>query len=543
MKSRDRFGLVSLAVGGVLVSVGLVGSGWAATGPVEVTTLGNGLAVYTCAGDYPEKYVSVRLVVDPPPALPGSRDYREFQTLAYSVFRADSAGDDLFKYLEERGCNADVWVEYREAVFEFDVFPEHLDTLFVRMARQWDKGLASAQVSLGSDGLEEAFSDICDPVIERLGCLARDGVLDGHYARDYNIPYLFTTRLRGHNMSLVLVGSKKNVDRALAAAKVLERIPVGQRALVSPLDAPPGFRLTVPAVTVVPPLLRSLAEVHATYEDLLRGDVEWDAEGPWAIALVINGARRAGDMGGGRDGDRSDGDGGEGKGADGCDEDNGDGLNPAETDFYYEALHNRLRDVVSFRYGSAYAVGGSVYLGATEHVMEFWPCVDKEIVRYDDLEKEMKAVAAELADSASLAWWRGYVEGQAHTESFYGLHAADPSTVADGLVELVTFARMQGREDIGSPYLPSAEEARRGFARMLESAEWFVMEPPAPSWGSAVYASVAGATGYVYGNLFGPDERTRALAVMCQCLLALLVLRRVEGRMKRARASDHQSVS
>jgi hypothetical protein len=32
--------------------------------------------------------------------------------------------------------------------------------------------------------------------------------------------------------------------------------------------------------------------------------------------------------------------------------------------------------------------------------------------------------------------------------------------------------------------------------------------------------------------LFGPDDRTRALAVMCQCLLVLMVLRKVERRME-----------
>ncbi len=443
--------------------------------------------------------MSVRLVVDPPPALPGSREYREFQTLAYSLFRSDSSEADLFQYLEERACYAAVCVEYREAVFQFDVFPEHLDTLFARMARQWETGVSLDQVSLGEMEMDEAYPGVSNPVIQRLGCFARDGAFYDEPIREYDIPYQFATHMRARNLSLVLVGSKRNVDRALAAAKVLGRIPEGQRASISPLNAPPGYRITVPAVTVSPPS----ETVYATFGDLLREHVTWDPECPWAIALVINGAR---------------------------------GLNPAETDFYYKAVNSRLRDEVALRYGSVYSVGGSLYLGPAEHVMTFWPSVDEEIVRYDDLAQEIKDVVAELADPASMNWWRAYVGGRANTEAFYGVGAPDASTAADGLVELVTLSRLQGRVDVGSPYLPSADEARLGFARMLENAEWFVVAPPAESTSSEVYASVASAVGYVYGDLFGPDDRTRALAVMCQCLLVLLVLRRVERRMGRERA-------
>ena len=99
----------------------------------------------------------------------------------------------------------------------------------------------------------------------------------------------------------------------------------------------------------------------------------------------------------------------------------------------------------------------------------------------------MEAAAAELADPSSLDWWRAYVEGQAREETFYGLDAPDASSVADGVAELVTFARLQGRGDLAGPYLPSPEEAREGFARFLSSAEWYVIEPPSsssfgPSW-------------------------------------------------------------
>jgi hypothetical protein len=165
--------------------------------------------------------------------------------------------------------------------------------------------------------------------------------------------------------------------------------------------------------------------------------------------------------------------------------------------------------------------------------MTFWPSVDEEIVRYDDLAEEIKDVTADLADPASMSWWRSYVEGRMNTEAFYGVGAPDASTAADGLVRLVTLARLQGRVDVGGPYLPSAEGAQLGFAQMLDDAQWFVMAPPAEPAGSVVYASLASAFGYIYGDLFGPDDRTRALAVLCQCLLVLLVLRRVERRMGR----------
>jgi hypothetical protein len=200
---------------------------------------------------------------------------------------------------------------------------------------------------------------------------------------------------------------------------------------------------------------------------------------------------------------------------------------------------------VALRYGSAYSVGGNLYLGAAEHMMDFWPVSDESIVDYDDLESEMTAVAEELAEPSSLDWWRVYVESQAREETFYGLDAPDASSAADGVAELVTFARLQGREDLAGPYLPSAEEARVGFARLLESAEWFVVEPPSESWASVALGSVGAGFGWVYENFYGQDERTRALAVMCQCLLVLMVLRRVERRMEghhsRAGADDRQA--
>jgi hypothetical protein len=489
-------GLGTWILGGVLLSFMTPGTGRAATNPVNVTRFANGLAVYTRAGDYPENYVSVRLVVDPPHALPGSREYREFQTLAHSVFRSDRPGHDLFEYLDEWGCYAGASVEFREAVFEFDVSPDLMDTLFVRIARQWETGLSWDQVSLGVDEMKEALPDMFNPVIERLGHKASEGALYDLPPRDSDIPNLFDTRMCARNLSLVLVGSKANVVRALAAARVLDQIPEGQRASISPLDVPPGYRLTVPPITVFP----ASKAVYATYGALLRGHVTWDTECPWSMTLVVNGGR---------------------------------GLDPAETDFYYGALSSRLRDEVSLRYGSVYGVGGSLYLGPSEHVMTFWPSVDEEIVRYDDLAEEIKDVTADLADPASMSWWRSYVEGRMNTEAFYGVGAPDASTAADGLVRLVTLARLQGRVDVGGPYLPSAEGAQLGFAQMLDDAQWFVMAPPAEPAGSVVYASLASAFGYIYGDLFGPDDRTRALAVLCQCLLVLLVLRRVERRMGR----------
>jgi hypothetical protein len=225
-------------------------------------------------------------------------------------------------------------------------------------------------------------------------------------------------------------------------------------------------------------------------------------------------------------------------------------LNPAETNFYYLALHARFNDVVSLRHGSVYVVIGSLYLGTAEHVMVFQTFVDDEIARYDELAKEMKAVAAELADSSSIGWWRGYVEARAQAHAFYGVNAADASAVADGLAGVVTFARLSGREDLAGlseredlagPYLPSPEEAHRGFARLLESAEWFVVEPPSQSWASVALASVSTGLGWVYKNFYGQDERTRALAVMCQCLLVLMVLRKVERRMEGGRAAGRQA--
>jgi len=538
MKSRRRFNLVCLAVGGAFLSFGLVGGTFlpfgfvgaarAAADLIERTTLANGLAVYTYAGDYPESYVSVRLVVDSPPVLPGSREFRQFQLLAYSAFRGDSPSDDLFEYLEDRGCYGGVWMEYREAIFEFDVFPEHLDTLFVRMARQWETGISDDQISAGVREIREALSDFYDPVMERLGCLARNGVLLGRPIWQFDIPYQFDTLMRAHNLSLVLVGSKVNVDRALAAAKVLERIPEGRHATVSLMEGFPGVRIVAPPVNVVSFVYPSWAKVYSTYEDLLRGKVDWDTEGPWALTLVTRGAGSRFGLGGavGLQG---------AGGAGGFSGDRGfgaRGASPAETEFYFEALCSRFRDVVALGNGSAYSVGGNLYLGAAEHMMDFWPVSDGSIVDYDDLEKEMKAVASELADPSSLDWWRVYVESQAREEAFYGLDAPDASSAADGVAELVTFARLQGREDLAGPYLPSADEARAEFARFMGTGEWYVVEPPSSSRGSTVYASVASGVGYVYGNLFGPDERTRALAVMCQCLLVLMVFRRVERRME-----------
>jgi hypothetical protein len=509
MKSKRRCNLVCLAVSGAFLSFGLVGGTFlpfgfvgaarAAADSIERTTLANGLSVYTYAGDYPESYVSVRLVVDPPPVLPGSREFRQFQVLAYSVFRGESPSDDLFQYLEKQGCYGGVWMEYREAIFEFDVFPEHLDTLFARMARQWETGISDEQVRMGARETKEALSDFYDPVMERLGCLARNGVLLGRPIGQWDIPYQFDTLMRAHNLSLVLVGSKANVDRALAAAKVLERIPEGRHATVSLMEGFPGVRIVAPPVNVVSFVYPTWAKVYATYEDLLRGKVDLGAEGLWGLTLVA-----------GRDGAAS----------------------PAEAEFYFQAILSRLIDVVALGHGSAYSVGGNLYIGESERMMAFSPASVEEITDHDGLDEEMEAAVAELADPSSLDWWRGFVEGQAREETFYGLGAPDASSAADGVAEFVTFARLEGRPDLSGPYLPSPEEAREGFARFLSSAEWYVIEPPSSSWTSAAYASVASGVSYVYGGLFGPDDRTRALAVMCQCLLVLLVLRKVERRME-----------
>jgi hypothetical protein len=222
-----------------------------------------------------------------------------------------------------------------------------------------------------------------------------------------------------------------------------------------------------------------------------------------------------------------------------------DGAGPAEAEFYFQAILSRLNDVVALGHGSAYSVGGNLYIGESERMMAFSPASAEDITDHDGLDEEMEAKAAELADPSSLDWWRGFVEGQARREAFRGLDAPDASSAADGVAELVPFARLQGRGDLAGPYLPSAEKAREGFARFLSGAEWYVIEPPSSSFGSAVYASLSAGVGYVYGGLFGPDEPTRALAVMCQCLLVLLVLRKVERRMERhqpkAGASDRQS--
>jgi len=210
-------------------------------------------------------------------------------------------------------------------------------------------------------------------------------------------------------------------------------------------------------------------------------------------------------------------------------------LSPAETNFYYLALHHRLNEVVSIGHGSRYGVIGILRLGSAENVMIFQTTIDEEILSYEDLAKEMKVVAAALADPSSIDWWRRYIDDQTRPRLYYGASAAVVRRPADETASTVAFVRVQGSGDAAGPFIRSADEARTGFARMLESADWLVMKPsPGPSAASTRRSARAGIDVFDW-DLFGPDLRTQVLAVLCQCLLMLLVLRRVQKKMEGAR--------
>ncbi len=248
-----------------------VGVARAATTPPELTKLANGLPVYACVDDYSDKYVAVRLVVDTPPCLPGSRVQRTFQTVAYSMFRSDSTTEDLYEYLEERACAADLEVGYRNAVFAFDVLPEYADSLFARMARQWETSLLYPQFEKGKSKIEPTPFGYNAPAIEQLISLAGGECLDFWMVRNLDVSSLFAMYMNVPHLSLVVVGSKENVERALSSARALERIPseAGEYKFPAVRD-----RLEV----TTDPL---------NYGDVLRGDITWDDADSWAIGLSV----------------------------------------------------------------------------------------------------------------------------------------------------------------------------------------------------------------------------------------------------------------
>jgi hypothetical protein len=102
--------------------------------------------------------------------------------------------------------------------------------------------------------------------------------------------------------------------------------------------------------------------------------------------------------------------------------------------------------------------------------------------------------------------------------------------VANVLAEYAGFPGGFDRLTDGLAYRPSAEEARRGYAELLERARFFSVEPGDEEGVATLRSRFVGFSLTVWQDVFGPDDRHRAIAFMCHCALILLVLRRIDPR-------------
>lgn len=476
-----RFGFpatVALA-GALLIVASLATNAPAASGiPYELSKLDNGLPVYRISDERMGDYVALRLVVFPPPFLPGTPEHRTFQTLMRSLFRGKTAADDLFEFLDDTPHAAHVRVGYHRAGFAFDVFPSDMDSLFTRIAGQWERGLFQTQIDVGQTDTGTTAEWYTAPAIERLALLTGCDWKDTLGAGSAEVAAMFRSHMNAWNMALVISGPRAGVERAMRLAKYLEIIPAGERSTAPPV----GYG-------------------NALHRRTIRFD-----EGPWAIGLRVPVP--------------SDPD-------------------PAASNFYFRALLRKLNDVVSGEKGLVYGVPGRFFMGADEHIMVFELLADEDVARYGKIAREIQRVAAGMADASALSWWKTFTEGERRSDTRLWGALTAASSAAEALSRLVTRAHMVGRDELESDYMPSADEALSTFAAMLESGEWFVVEPLV-SRKDALMERLDGVVAYIYGGLFGPTDDRRALAVLCQCLLLLIVFRRVEKRMGQKRPATLQ---
>lgn len=390
----------------------------------------------------------------------------------YSLFRGETNEDDLFEYLEDNQSYTEVEVDYHFAIFEFDVSVEHLDSVFVRMARQLEMGIDSVQIEIGRDRLydEQIYEDI--PAIDKLTWIMTGDYPLSYDVQDSAVTEMFQAMIGSDRLALVLVSSEADAEQALEAVVELQKIPRNE----------------------------CVQKAQAIDEDLLKGELTWPNGGSWALGIRTLAT---------------------------------DEMSPAEIQYYYAALSSYLNDVVSLRNGNAYGIEVNRYFGIGEVIMLFTPYIDDAIVDYESLEKEIKSTAAGLADPSSVGFWNAFADQCSAQDSLYGINADDASTVADYIAVLVSWARMEGHDQIDDFHLPSGEQARQGFAKMLDKSVWFVVQEDGGSRIERLSKWLGGVFSYIYGGLFGPDDRTRALAIMCQCLLVLMVLRRIDKRLQR----------